>query len=175
MSEKTVMKPLVAIIVLAGAAFGWSQRQKFAPTKSVAGGPAALASQLCANQLIDPIVDAYPQARMSEAELRGQTLEEGAARLKQFQDQLPGLVGPIVNGLKAAPPAWSEISTLGKRAQTEFRKRNWGRAFKKEFELTTEQTFDQMKRTCPQAFQDPVHAKYATFEIGASISYLGNF
>lgn len=132
-----------------------------------------LAESLCAQNTLQQVVDAYPQAHMSNDALGRQTLGEGLKRLAKFRDKLPAIVQPAFASLQDDATAWNGVRALGAEVSAQVKKRNWDPGVKKRFSTFVQQTVEDMRTTCPNAFQKPVYGKYANFAVGAVIGEVG--
>lgn len=133
-----------------------------------------LAQSLCAQNTLQQVIDAYPQAHMSKEALGRQTLGQGLKRLAEFHDKLPAIVQPAFASLQDDPTAWNGVRALAAQVSVQVRRRNWDPGVKKRFTAFLQQTIEDMRTTCPSTFQKPIYNKYADFAVGAVIGAAGS-
>jgi hypothetical protein len=133
-----------------------------------------LAQIVCKNEILPKIVNAYPQAKMTQEELQKQTLGEGMARLQQFHDQLPSVIDPIVPELKNNASAWNEIEAMAKEASQLAHVRKAQSEITQKVQKFTSIVKSEVKTRCPASLEQPENDRYAEFAVGALLGYLGS-
>jgi hypothetical protein len=140
--------------------------------ESKAASTLHLAEVMCETGTLSRIIDAYPQAQMSESELGHQTLGEGLARLQTYRAALPAIVGPLVPQLQSDSKSWAYIGDLAKRVHNGLRLGSDDK-LSREVSGFTKQVAKSMQSMCPSEFQNPTTEKFAEFGIGSVVGELG--
>jgi hypothetical protein len=158
------------------ASLGCQKIRSFIASKNqqkTAAAADSLARVLCASDVLTKIISAYPQAQMTEEQLRSMKVSEGLEKAQAFSAALPGIITPVKAQIEKNQTAWNYIYSLSSRGAIEFKKRNWDPQFKLEWTEFAKQTEKQMLSICSGQFGDPQLKKYSEFAIGTILGFFG--